>query len=142
GRNNPYWLVNKKFEYIKRDRLFGNASVRYQFNDWLNAMVRVGQDYFSRPVEFNRPTGSRNLPATVSGFNGNYFQSSNTFRELNYDFLINAKSSFGKFRIDLIVGGNQMNQISSGMSTFVNNFFVRDLYTIDNGQIKTPDQSY
>src|SRR5690606_15750453 len=90
GRNNPYWLVNKKFEYIKRDRLFGNASVRYQFNDWLNAMVRVGQDYFSRPVEFNRPTGSRNLPATVSGFNGNYYQSSNTFRELNYDFLINA----------------------------------------------------
>lgn len=142
GRNNPYWLVNKKFEYIKRDRLFGNASVRYQFNDWLNAMVRVGQDYFSRPVEFNRPTGSRNLPATVSGFNGNYYQSSNTFRELNYDFLINANRSFGKFGIDLIVGGNQMNQINSGMSTFVNNFFVRDLYTIGNGQIKTPDQSY
>jgi TonB-linked SusC/RagA family outer membrane protein len=142
GRNNPYWLVNKKFEHIKRDRLFGNASVNYKFNDWLSALVRVGQDYFSRPLEFNRPTGSRQLPAAPTGFNGQYYQASNTFRELNYDFLINANRTFGKFGVNMIVGGNQMNQINDGMSTFVTNFFVRDLYTIGNGQIRNPDQFY
>ena len=110
GRNNPYWLVNKKFEYIKRDRLFGNASVNYKFNDWLSALVRVGQDYFSRPTEFNRPTGSRQLPAAPSGFNGQYYQSSNTFRELNYDFLINANRTFGKFGVNVNYGKLTMNQ--------------------------------
>lgn len=142
GRNNPYWVAYEHFENIKRDRLFGNASLRYQLTDWLYVQGRAGQDYFTRPYEFNRPTGSRNLGAAVTGFNGTYYQNVSTFRETNFDFLVGATRTIGKFGVDLTVGGNQMRQVSDNLSTSVTNFYVRGLYTIGNGQIKNPNYSF
>jgi TonB-linked SusC/RagA family outer membrane protein len=142
GRNNPYWLAYKKFENIKRDRLFGNASVKYQIKDWLYVQGRFGQDYYSRPYDFNRPTGSRNLAAPVSGFNGTYYQEVGTFKESNLDFLIGANKTLGKFGVDVSLGGNQLRQTQDRLSTSVTNFFVRDLYTVTNGQIKNPNYSF
>lgn len=142
GRNNPYWVAFKHFENIRKDRLFGNASLRYQFADWLYVQGRIGQDYYTRPYEFNRPTGSRNLPAAVTGFNGTYYQNVSTFRERNMDFLIGANTEVGKIGVDVTLGGNQMQQISDNLSTGVTNFYVRDLYTVSNGQIKNPNYSY
>jgi TonB-linked SusC/RagA family outer membrane protein len=142
GRNNPYWVAYKHFENIRKDRLFGNASLRYQFTDWFYVQGRIGQDYYTRPYDFNRPTGSRNLAAAVTGFNGTYYQNVATFRERNVDFLAGAKTGFGKFGVDVTLGGNQMQQISDNLSTSVTNFYVRDLYTVSNGQIKNPNYSY
>ena len=34
-RNNPYYSMSRHFENIKRDRLFGNIALKYQFTDWL-----------------------------------------------------------------------------------------------------------
>jgi TonB-linked SusC/RagA family outer membrane protein len=142
GRNNPYWVAYEHFENIKRDRLYGNASLRYQLTDWLYVQGRMGQDYYTRPYDFNRPTGSRNLGAAVTGFNGTYYQNVTTFRESNLDFLIGANQNFGRFGLDVALGGNQMKQIADNLSTSVTNFYVRDLYTIGNGQIKNPNYSY
>ncbi|WP_207632700.1 SusC/RagA family TonB-linked outer membrane protein [Foetidibacter luteolus] len=142
NRNNPYWVTLHRFENIHRDRIFGNASVRYKFTDWLYAQARFGQDYYTRPYDYNRPTGTRSIGAAASGFNGYYYQDVTTFRERNMDFLIGANHSFGNFGIDAIVGGNQMQQVYDNMSTAVTNFYVRDLYTIANGQVKNPLYSY
>jgi TonB-linked SusC/RagA family outer membrane protein len=142
GRNNPYWVAYEHFENIHRDRLFGNASLKYQFTDWLYVQGRIGQDYYTRPYEFNRPTGSRNLGAAVLGFNGTYYQQVSTFRERNLDFLIGANHELNKFAADVTLGGNMMQQISDNLSTSVTNFYVRDLYTVSNGQIKNPNYSY
>jgi TonB-linked SusC/RagA family outer membrane protein len=142
GRNNPYWVAYEHFENIKRDRLFGNASLRYQFTKWLYVQGRVGQDYYTRPYQFNRPTGSRNLGAAVTGFNGTFYQNVSTFRETNLDFLVGAEHTVGKFGMNVILGGNQMQQVSDNLSTSITNFYVRGLYTIANGQIKNPNYSY
>lgn len=142
GRNNPYWVAYKHFENIHKDRLFGNASLRYQFTKWLYVQGRIGQDYYTRPYDYNRPTGSRNLNAAVTGFNGSYYQNVSTFRERNMDLLVGANKNFGKFGIDVTLGGNQMQQISDVLATSVNNLYVRDLYTVSNGQVKTPSYSY
>ncbi len=142
NRDNPYWTAYEHTEDIHRDRLFGNVSLRYQFTDWLYAMGRIGQDYYSRPTDYNVPTGTRWLNAAPTGFNGNYYQDVSTFRELNMDFLVGAKHNFGNLGADLTVGGNRMDQISDRMGTSVVNFYVRDLYTIENGQTKSPGYSY
>lgn len=142
GRNNPYWVAYKHFEIVDRDRIFGNASLRYQFTDWLYALVRVGQDYYTRPYEFNRPTGSRNLSAAITGFNGFYYQDVSTFRESNTDFIISGNHNFGKIGVNVLVGGNRLEQTFDRLQTSVTNFYVRDLYTIGNGQIKNPDYVY
>ncbi|MDB5261961.1 MAG: TonB-dependent receptor plug [Adhaeribacter sp.] len=141
NRTNPYWTIHKRLEENRRDRIFGNASIRYQFAPWLYAQGRVGQDYFTNPYNANRPTGTAFLPSAPIGFNGNFYQRVNTFRERNLDFLIGANHTFGKFGIDATVGGNSMDIKTTSIGTSVTNFYVRDLYTIGNGQVKDPQAS-
>jgi TonB-linked SusC/RagA family outer membrane protein len=142
NRTNPYWTINKRLEESRRDRIFGNASVRYQLLPWLYAQGRVGQDYFTNPYNANRPTGTGFLAGAPTGFNGNFYQSVSTFRERNLDFLVGANRTFGDVGVDLTFGGNSMDQKSDRLGTSVTNFYVRDLYTIGNGQIKEPNYGF
>ncbi|MBC7570239.1 MAG: SusC/RagA family TonB-linked outer membrane protein [Spirosoma sp.] len=139
NRTNPYFVLNNKFENIRRDRLFGNVSARYNLTDWLYAQIRVGQDYWSRDQEYNFPTGQASLAAAPAGFvNGNFVQESRRFREINSDFLIGTNRKFGVIGIDLTVGGNQLYRRSDLNSVLVTNFVVPGLYTPQNGGIKDP----
>ena len=142
NRNNPYWVAYQRFENVHRDRLFGNIVLRYQLLKWLYVQGRFGQDYFSRPYNYDRPTGTRSIAAVASGFNGYYYQDLTTFRERNMDFLIGGNKTFGKFGVDVALGGNQMQQSGDDIGASVNNFYVRDLYTITNGQTKNPFYNY
>src|SRR5260221_962241 len=142
NRNNPYWVTLQRFEHVRRDRIIGNATLRYQFADLLYVQGRFGQDYYTRPYDYDRPTGTRSIGAAASGFNGYFYQDETTFRERNMDFLVGGKHSFGKFGIDIALGGNQMEQVYTNIGTSVTNFYVRDLYTIGNGQTKKPFYNY
>jgi TonB-linked SusC/RagA family outer membrane protein len=142
NRNNPYWVAYDRSENVHRDRIFGNASLRYQLTKWLYAQGRVGQDYYTRPYDFNRPTGTRSLTAAATGFNGYFYQEIITFRERNLDFLIGANKTFGNFGIDVTVGGNQLEQIYTNNNASATNFYIRGLYTIMNGQNKDPQYGY
>ncbi|MDQ1086524.1 SusC/RagA family TonB-linked outer membrane protein [Siphonobacter sp. SORGH_AS_1065] len=142
NRNNPYWVAYDRFEHVRRDRIFGNASVRYQLTDWLYAQGRIGQDYFTRPYDFNRPTGTRSLAAAATGFNGYFYQEISTFRERNLDFLIGSTHKLGVFGLDITLGGNSLQQIYTNSNVSATNFYIRDLYTIMNGQNKEPQYAY
>ncbi|GAB3738177.1 SusC/RagA family TonB-linked outer membrane protein [Spirosoma lituiforme] len=139
NRTNPYFTLNYKFENIRRDRLFGNISARYNVTDWLYVQARVGQDYWSRDQDYNFPTGQASLAAAPAGFvNGNYVQESRRFRELNTDFLIGANRKFGVFGIDITAGGNQLYRRSDLNSVLATDFIVRGLYVPQNGRVKDP----
>lgn len=139
NRTNPYFVMNYKFENIRRDRLFGNISARYNVTDWLYIQGRVGQDYWSRDQDYNFPTGQASLAAAPTGFvNGAYVQEARRFRELNTDFLIGATRKLGDFGIDLTVGGNQLYRRSDLNSVQVTDFVVRGLYVPQNGRVKDP----
>jgi len=139
NRTNPYMSVYNRFENLVRDRLFGNITARYNFNDWLYAQGRIGQDYYSRDREFNDPTGRASNPAAPPGFvNGTYTKEVIRARELNADFLLGATRKFGDIGVDLSFGGNQRYSRFDQDYTYVQNFVVRDLYTVMNGGIKEP----
>ena len=139
NRTNPYFVLNNKFENIRRDRLFGNISARYNFTDWLYLQGRVGQDYWSRDQDYNFPTGQASLAAAPAGFvNGNYVQEARRFREVNADFLIGASHKFGKIGIDINAGGNQLYRRSDLNSVLATDFVVRGLYVPQNGRVKDP----
>lgn len=139
---NPFWVINKNFENQVRDRIFGNASVRYDILDNVYISGRISEDFYGMTYENNTATGQATLGTVVTGFNGNYRYGVSTFRELNADFLIGANQTFGDLGLNLTAGGNMMNMKSQGNTTSVNNFYVRGLYTIGNGQVATPNQSY
>ncbi|GAA4412045.1 TonB-dependent receptor [Nibrella viscosa] len=139
NRTNPYFVLSQKFENIRRDRLFGNLTARYNFTDWLYLQGRVGQDFWARDQDYNFPTGQASLAAAPAGFvNGAYVQDARRFRELNTDFLIGANRTFGKFGIDLTLGGNQLYRRSDLNSVQATDFIVRGLYTPQNGRVKDP----
>lgn len=139
NRTNPYFVLSQKFENIRRDRLLGNVTARYNFTDWLYLQGRVGQDFWSRDQDYNFPTGQASLAAAPAGFvNGAYVQEARRFREINADFLIGLNRSFGKFGIDITAGGNQLYRRSDVNSVLVTDFIVRGLYIPQNGRVKDP----
>ena len=139
NRTNPYWATFEKFDNIKRDRVFGNITARYNPTEWLFVQGRIGQDFYSREQDYNFPTGTASLGNAPVGFvNGQFIQDSRRFREVNADFLVGANQQFEDFRIELTLGGNQMYRRMDRHNTLVNDFIVRDLYTVMNGRVKDP----
>lgn len=140
NRTNPYWTLAEQFQNIRRDRIFGNISLKYDILKWLYVQGRVGQDYWSRDQEYNNyPTGHASRAAAPPGFvNGVYTQESRRFREINSDLLVSATREFGDYGINLTLGGNQMQRRSDLNSVQVTDFVVKDLYTVQNGRAKDP----
>lgn len=140
NRTNPYWTLAEQFQNIRRDRIFGNVSVKYNLLPWLFIQGRIGQDYWSRDQDYNNfPTGQASRPPAPAGFsNGIYTQEARRFREINADVLVSATREFGVFGIDLTAGANRLYRRSDLNSVQVTDFVVRDLYTIQNGRVKDP----
>lgn len=140
NRTNPYWVMAEQFHNIKRDRLFGNVSAKYNILSWLFVQGRFGQDFWSRDEDVNNfPTGQASRPAAQAGFvNGVYTQESRRFRETNLDFLVSANRKFGNFEATLTGGGNQMRTRTDINNVQVTDFVVRGLYTVQNGRAKNP----
>ncbi|WP_217633303.1 SusC/RagA family TonB-linked outer membrane protein [Pricia antarctica] len=141
NRTNPYFVLAKQFNNITRDRVFGNATLKYNFFPWLFGQVRAGQDYWSRDQDYNGfPTGHASRPPAPEGFvNGTYTQEVRRFRETNVDFLVSATKDFGEdFGFGLTVGGNKMKRISKLNRVNVTDFIIRNLYTVQNGRVKDP----
>jgi TonB-linked SusC/RagA family outer membrane protein len=142
NRTNPWWAVYKRREEVNKNRLYGNALLRYQVAPWLYAQGRIGQDWNASDHNVNGPTGTASTAAAASGFNGTFATDQSENREVNIDFLIGANKKFGVFGIDATIGGNTMEQKYQSISCSVTNFYIRDLYTIGNGQTKSPGEGY
>ena len=144
NRTNPYWIMAEQFHNIKRDRIFGNVTLKYNILSWLSIQGRVGQDYWSRDEDVNNfPTGQASRPTAQAPFlNGIYTQESRRFRETNADFLINANKEFGDFGVALTGGGNQLRQRGDVNNVQVTDFVIPRLYTVQNGRSKNPVYGY
>jgi TonB-linked SusC/RagA family outer membrane protein len=140
NRTNPYWVLAEQFQNIRRDRIFGNVSVKYDLFPGVFVQGRFGQDYWSRDQDYNNfPTGHASRGPAPAGFvNGVYTQEARRFRETNADFLISATREFGEFGANLTLGGNQMRRRSDLNSVQVTDFVVKGLYTVQNGRAKDP----
>ena len=140
NRTNPYWVLAEQFYNIKRDRIFGNISAKYDILPWWWVQARFGQDYWSRDEDVNNfPTGHASRGPAQAGFvNGVFTQESRRNRETNLDFLTSANKTFGDFDITLTAGGNQRRNRTDINNVQVTDFVVRGLYTVQNGRAKNP----
>ena len=138
-RNNPYYSMNRHFENITRDRLFGNVALKYQFTDWLYVQGRLAQDSYVRNQDYNIPNGYAPIPRAPVGFvNGSFTQDVRQNVERNLDLILGANRTFGKIGVDITLGGNQRYARNDYNSVTVQDFVQPGLYTVANGRIKNP----
>ncbi|GAB3271221.1 TonB-dependent receptor [Larkinella harenae] len=138
-RNNPYYSAYYHFENIKRDRLFGNVALKYQFTKWLYLQGRLAQDLYTRSQDYNIPNGYAPIAKAPAGYvNGSYTQDVRQFVERNYDFILGANHTFGDVGIDATFGGNQRIVRMDYNSVTVQDFVQPGLYTVMNGRVKNP----
>jgi len=104
GEDNPYFIVGGVKNSFVRDRVFGTASLSYNFTDELSLTVRGNLDRFSETRETRVPFSSQRMPK------GNYTLEDITFQEFNTDFLLAWRKEISDFDFDISVGGNIMNQ--------------------------------
>jgi TonB-linked SusC/RagA family outer membrane protein len=141
NRTNPYFALSR-FENNIRDRVFGNITASYDLLPWLTAQGRVGQDYWSRDQDYNRPSGSAVEGPPTRGFvNGNYVVDVSWFRELNADFLLRGNGSAGDFGLDATFGGNYMRRKLERENTLATEFYAYGLYSLQNSPDLSPQYS-
>ena len=123
---NPYWAANNKLSRDTRDRYLMNATVKYDFNDWLSADVRVGSDNYSTKYEDKTYTGSH--------INNSYGTGTDKFYENNYIASLQARKDnlFGKWGGSAAIYGQIMDRSRTSLSASAGNLRVPNLFTIGN----------
>ncbi len=129
---NPYWGEKYNLNEDVRDRFIFHGSLKYNFTDWLHAEVKAGADIYSTNTETKLHAGS---PISATG---RYSLGKSSHREINYSTLVTAQKDnvFGKFGGMVTLGGNLMEQESSGISGSSGELEIPNLFALNNGQDK------
>ncbi len=117
--DNPYFIRYENFQNDERNRVYGNVALSYDVADWFNILGRVTMDSYDEFQEERTATGS-NPVSKYSRFN-------RTFREYNYDLILNFDTDItDDISFNGILGTNiRRNKINS-------------IYAITNGGLAVP----
>lgn len=125
---NPYWNIQYQLNGDQRKRLFGNASLNYEFSPKLKLMVRTAPDtytteYFSRDAQFGLINGV-----------GKYSSSEDSQFLINSDFLATYNSKINKnISYSLNFGGNAMYYTNTVTSRNTEGgLVIPNVYSIEN----------
>ncbi len=129
GVDNYYYYYNN-LNSLDRERGYGNISASYKITDWLSAMVRGGVDFYRQREKSITQSGTASNVRKNMG--GQFSQTDAFTKEENLDFILNFDKTFGKFRIDGLVGANYRDNVYNSTYVAASNLTVPDLYTISN----------
>lgn len=124
----PYWASKYVQNQDVRNRFLLNATVKYQFNNWLSFEGKGGADTYSTNSD------SRQYAGATASSTGSYGLRRTTFTETNYSGLLSAKKDnlIGKWGVTATLGGNLMNQQQSFFSGSAGTLTVPNLFSINN----------
>ena len=127
---NPYWAKQYDLNQDTRNRFLLYASLKYQFNSWLDASVTGSGDLYTTSSSSKLYSGSPGNPSGSYGIgNDNYYQT-------NYSTLITAKKNdvFGKFGGAITLGGNVQTWQDNAFTAGAGTLRVPNLFSITNAQ--------
>ena len=136
SRNNPYWLVNNELNTSVVNRVVPIVTFNYTPTAWLSITERLGGDIFTDQHDFHVNIGD------IAHGNG-YIQTDREFRrQLNNDFIIQAKRKFGKFNTSLILGDNILTKYLSSGYANGSSLSIPGYYNINNASSVNYYDSY
>jgi len=131
---NPYWIAKYSNNADTRNRMLMNASLRYDFTDWLDLEARAGSDMY-----FTETSSKYHAGNNVDGSKtGSMSLGENRFFENNFSFLLKAHKDnlWGEFGGNVTFGGNLMERESRGLSSTQSQFRVPNVFDLNNGNNK------
>lgn len=130
---NPYFATEDYKEQDTKDRFIGIVEPRFNITDWLFIKGRAGFDKFTRRDNDITPTG------TGYQLGGGTNSSVRDFRESNLDLMLGVdKKITDKIGLNLLLGGNRMQQITTVESYGGGPFNIPFFYDISN--VSTPNR--
>ena len=129
-QENPYWVTQYRQNDDTRNRILGNASLKYAPTDWFDIELRGGTDYYTTTTTQKLYSGGNTKPE------GSYSEGSETFYENNFSFLATVRKDdliqqIGWFCLHL--DGNIMQQKRTKMNASAGTLLVPDLFDVNNG---------
>ncbi len=130
---NPYWQQFENPAPDSRDRVIGQVSAAYDFTPWLTGSVRGGDDSYRFTREERFAAG--NIDRADASFSGGFTNATIRNREANFEGLLTAKKTYGRFDLTGNMGGNRRrnDQVQSAFGT--SGILVPGIYNLSNAGI-------
>ncbi len=137
--DNPYWSRYNNYETDLRDHYFGNFSLSWKINDWLDVLGRAALDGTYDLQEERVAVGSVEAPSRYMKFNRSY-------SEANFDLIVNFNRKLSEdLSLRGLVGSNlRRNRLESTRSLTNGGLVVPEFYALTNSvyPIVAPVESY
>ncbi len=128
---NPYWSTQQFIASDIRDRVNASAQLRYDFTDYLYASGRIAMDWFARAADNLNPEG------TGYDLVGSRNKADVQNREINLEGIIGFNKTFGKFNVNVFVGGNRMRRQYEYLQGTGSGFNVQFFPSLNNTKSRT-----
>jgi TonB-linked SusC/RagA family outer membrane protein len=126
-QNNPFWVLDTNTREYNRNRLVGNITASYEFNDHISMTGKVGTNFWSTRQNYRQAFGSNSAP------NGYYSETARTYSETNYEMIATYKTEITQdIDFEFTVGGNSMVRKSELAFTGVPELQLPGLYNVSN----------
>ena len=137
--SNPWWYAKYSTNQDVRNRFLMNASLGYDFTDWLSLELRAGSDLYFTETE-NKFYAGNKIAGSVTG---SYGMGESRFFENNFSFLLKAQKDniFGEFGASATFGGNLMERENRGMSASQSQLLIPNLFDLNNAKGDKPGVS-
>ncbi|WP_188460510.1 SusC/RagA family TonB-linked outer membrane protein [Marivirga lumbricoides] len=124
--DNPYWIRNENLQNDSRNRVFGNATISYDFTENLSLTGRVLTDFYTDRREQRTAEGS----VAQSSYQETVLQQS----ELNTDLILKYQGNINEdISLTAFVGGNiRIDDFKENTGITVGGLSVRDFYSLEN----------
>ena len=100
---NPFWIVNRNNNSLKRNRFIGSVAAKYNISPWLSLTGRVKTDRTNDQQESRIYASS---VAFLGGMNGRYDQYKEILRQTYADMILSMNRKMNDFSLNANVGGS------------------------------------
>lgn len=136
--DNPYWSRYENYSNDSRDHFFGYATLNYEITDWLSVLGRAAMDQTSDFQEERVAVGSAGTSS--------YARFNRSFKESNYDLILNFKKDISEdVSFHGLIGSNLRRQNMQSVRASTNGgLVVPRLYSLSNSlsPINPPTEEY
>lgn len=132
AQDNPYWTLANNLYNDEINRVFGNFSLRYQFNDWLSANVKVGTDNITYSASLYDQIGAVGGAGASANGAGAIRDIRNVTSILNTTAFLTAQKKFGDVDLTLVAGNEILDQYNNNSQVTGYNVIVRNFRNLQS----------